>query len=57
MSSEKVPDAIKRVVAARAKDYCEYCRSPGKFATQIFTVEHIKPRDAGGETTLENLAK
>ncbi|MEK7787389.1 MAG: HNH endonuclease [Chloroflexota bacterium] len=27
-----------------------------QFATQSFTVEHIKPRAAGGETTLDNLA-
>ncbi|MEW5860032.1 MAG: HNH endonuclease signature motif containing protein [Cyanobacteriota bacterium] len=56
MSSERVTAAIKKVVSARAKDYCEYCQSPGQFATESFTVEHIKPRQAGGETILENLA-
>ncbi len=56
MPSERVPDAIRRIVAARAQDYCEYCRCPGRFATESFTVEHTKPRIAGGETTLENLA-
>ncbi|MEK7328002.1 MAG: HNH endonuclease signature motif containing protein [Chloroflexota bacterium] len=44
------------MVAARARDYCEYCQSLAQFATQSFTVEHIKPRAAGGETTLDNLA-
>jgi 5-methylcytosine-specific restriction endonuclease McrA len=56
MPSERVPNAIRRIVAARARDYCEYCRCPGQFATESFTVEHTKPRQAGGETTLENLA-
>lgn len=56
MPSERVPNAIRRIVAARARNYCEYCRCPGQFATESFTVEHTKPRQAGGETTLENLA-
>ncbi|MEZ4299319.1 MAG: HNH endonuclease signature motif containing protein [Polyangiaceae bacterium] len=41
---------------ARARDHCEYCRAPAQFATQSFTVEHIEPRGAGGETMLDNLA-
>jgi hypothetical protein len=56
MPSERVPAAIKQVVSARAKSYCEYCRSSEQFATQSFTVEHIQPRHAGGKTTLDNLA-
>lgn len=39
-----------------ARGYCEYCRCSEQFATESFTVEHIKPRQAGGETVLENLA-
>jgi hypothetical protein len=54
--SEKTPQSIRRIVAARARGYCEYCRCSEDFATESFTVEHIKPRQAGGETTLENLA-
>jgi hypothetical protein len=54
--SEKIPASIRRVVAARARGYCEYCRCSDEFATESFTVEHIKPRQAGGETILENLA-
>jgi hypothetical protein len=56
MPSERTPAAIRRLVAARSQGYCEYCRSPEAFATEKFTVEHIKPRYAGGETVLENLA-
>ncbi|MBO3460236.1 HNH endonuclease [Aetokthonos hydrillicola Thurmond2011] len=54
--SEKTPESIRRIVAARAFGYCEYCRCSNQFATESFTVEHIKPRKAGGETVLENLA-
>lgn len=56
MPSEKVPLAIRRVVAIRAKNYCEYCCCPENIGTQSFTVEHIKPKQSGGETILENLA-
>ncbi|HAZ45309.1 MAG TPA: HNH endonuclease [Cyanobacteria bacterium UBA11369] len=54
--SEKTPEAIRRIVAARAFGYCEYCRCSNQFAIESFTVEHIKPRRASGETVLENLA-
>lgn len=54
--SEKTPESIRRIVAARAYGYCEYCRCTEQFATQSFTIEHIKPRQAGGQTVLENLA-
>jgi len=41
--SEKTPQSIRRIVAARARGYCEYCRCSEDFATESFTVEHIKP--------------
>lgn len=56
MSADRTPAATRRLVAARAEGFCEYCRSPEAFATEGFTIEHIKPRQAGGETILENLA-
>src|SRR3954465_4324750 len=56
MPTKRVTTALRRVVMARAGDHCEYCRIPARFATQSFTVEHIIPRDAGGETVLSNLA-
>jgi HNH endonuclease len=56
MTSDRVSESLKRVVATRSKGYCEYCRCPEDFATERFTVEHIKPRQAGGETVLDNLA-
>lgn len=54
--SERTPASMRRIVAARARGYCEYCYCSEQFATESFTVEHIKPRQAGGATVLENLA-
>ncbi len=56
MPSDNITPAIRRAVSIRAKNYCEYCRSPGDFALKSFTVDHIIPRAAGGETRLDNLA-
>ena len=56
MPSNRATAAIRRVVAARAKGYCEYCRCSDLFATESFTIEHIQPRSKGGETVLDNLA-
>jgi len=56
MPTEAASAAIRRVVAARARDVCEYCRIPAQFATQSFALDHILPRATGGATTLDNLA-
>jgi 5-methylcytosine-specific restriction endonuclease McrA len=53
---ERVSAAMRRTVASRAKNLCEYCRCPEEFSPDSFTIEHIKPRQAGGETIVENLA-
>ncbi|MEC4806410.1 MAG: HNH endonuclease signature motif containing protein [Jaaginema sp. PMC 1079.18] len=52
----RVPVTLRRTVASRANYFCEYCRCPEEFSPDSFTIEHIKPRQAGGETTAENLA-
>ncbi len=46
----------RRIIAARAGDCCEYCRSQERYATQALFVEHVVPQQAGGRTVLENLA-
>jgi HNH endonuclease len=56
VSEDRVTNEQRRIVVARAKECCEYCRSQVKFATQSFSVEHIAPRYKGGKTILENLA-
>lgn len=53
---ERVSAALRRTVATRARGLCEYCRCQEDFSPDSFTVEHIKPRQAGGETVAENLA-
>ncbi|MEM9152384.1 MAG: HNH endonuclease signature motif containing protein [Cyanobacteria bacterium P01_F01_bin.3] len=54
--SERVPQRLRREVAQRAQELCEYCRCPEAFSPNSFTVDHIRPRQLGGATTLENLA-
>src|SRR5438046_2244977 len=56
MSEGRGPAALKRSVAERAGDCCEYCRSQARLATHPFSVEHILPRSRGGEATEGNLA-
>lgn len=56
MASEHVPAALRRLVRMRARGLCEYCRCPALFTNASFRCEHISPREASGETTLDNLA-
>lgn len=49
-------EQVRALVAERARDRCEYCRSPARYATQRFSVEHILPLSRGGQTVAENLA-
>ncbi len=44
------------MVAERAGARCEYCRAPEQVFNFAFEVEHILPRVAGGDDSLENLA-
>lgn len=54
--TRKVPAPLRRAVAARAKEICEYCRCQYKFSQDSFDIEHITPQAKGGPTILENLA-
>ena len=56
MPSEYIPAVLRRQVRARAQGLCEYCRCSALFTTAAFHCEHILPREAGGEATLDNLA-
>ena len=56
MPSEYVSAALRRQVRARARGLCEYCLCPARFTNAPFHCEHIQPREAGGDTTLDNLA-
>ncbi|NJM07065.1 HNH endonuclease [Candidatus Gracilibacteria bacterium] len=56
MPDDRVSEKIRKAVIQRALGCCEYCRSQVNFAVQSFSVEHIRPRDKGGLSMLENLA-
>jgi hypothetical protein len=48
--------AGRQFIVERAGWCCEYCRSPERFATHSFALEHIIPRSRGGASTQDNLA-
>ena len=56
MTRARVPIALRREVADRARGLCEYCRSQMIYALQSFSVEHITPVYEGGNNSLDNLA-
>ncbi len=52
----RIGNPLRRSVASRANERCEYCHYPEQFSPSSFQVEHIVPRSAGGLTELNNLA-
>ncbi|MDE0555523.1 MAG: HNH endonuclease signature motif containing protein [Candidatus Poribacteria bacterium] len=52
----RVGDSLRRTVAERANEQCEYCQYPEQFSPSSFEVEHIVPKSAGGLTEPNNLA-
>jgi hypothetical protein len=56
MPRDYISKDLRRFVTERAQGYCEYCRSPGRFALESMEVEHIVPSSLGGATEAENLA-
>ena len=53
--SVHVPAALRREVAARAGDRCEYCRIPAGFLTEALQVDDARPLRQGGPTDAANL--
>jgi hypothetical protein len=53
--SAYISTELQRSVRNRFSDCCAYCRTAEKLTATVFEFEHIVPRSAGGETTLENL--
>jgi len=51
-----VPATLRKQVAERAGDRCEYCRFPQHVTLLTFEMEHIVAEKHGGRTCLENLA-
>ena len=56
MNNRRVSARQKKAAIERAGGCCEYCRSPMRYATQTFSIEHIIPQHRGGKSTLTNLA-
>ena len=48
--------ALARQVRNRAGNACEYCQLPQEWQEATFHIDHIKPRAAGGDASLDNLA-
>jgi 5-methylcytosine-specific restriction endonuclease McrA len=56
MPEQRVSQRMRQAVTARAGNCCEYCWTPLKYSGDPFAIEHIVPRNLGGQTTLNNLA-
>jgi HNH endonuclease len=56
MPEKYIPAELRRFVAERAGQCCEYCRAQTHYSVDSFTVDHIMPRSLNGLTTDENLA-
>lgn len=54
--SKYVSKELRREVVERARNICEYCRIPPKLLGISHQIEHILPRQHGGETVTGNLA-
>jgi len=49
-------DEVRDAVVARAGGRCEYCHLPTRGQVATFPIDHVLPRNSGGETILDNLA-
>jgi len=56
MSERHIPAELRRLVANRGQQCCEYCRTQAQYSADSFTVDHIIPHSLGGSTTANNLA-
>ena len=56
MTNRRISVTLWLLVRERAQGCCEYCLSQESHATQGFSIEHIRPLHAGGDTTADNLA-
>ena len=50
-----VGQALRRLVAERARNRCEYCQTAQLIVVEM-EVDHITPEAAGGATDLDNCA-
>ena len=51
-----INERTRQFVRQRAKYLCEYCHSPERSSSDIFTIDHLMPRSLGGSDEVANLA-
>ena len=51
-----VNERTRQLVRKRAKYLCEYCHSPERSSSDVFTIDHLLPQSFGGSDDPENLA-
>ncbi|MBX3277941.1 MAG: HNH endonuclease [Acidobacteria bacterium] len=56
MTENDLSADVRRRVAERAADLCEYCRVQGRYSCDPLTIDHIIPRSIGGSNDPDNLA-
>ncbi len=56
MAKTHISASSKQLIISRSKGYCEYCKCPSDFSTELFSIEHIIPRSKSGSNELDNLA-
>jgi 5-methylcytosine-specific restriction endonuclease McrA len=52
----RISAALRELITSRANGLCEYCKCSAEFSPDPFALDHIAPRQLGGETNKENLA-
>ncbi len=56
MSYTYISTELRRLIATRANDCCEYCQQPESLSFVSHQVDHIISEKHSGETTEANLA-
>ena len=51
-----ISESIRQAVRANANYLCEYCHSPERSSSDMFTLDHLLPRSLGGSDKSDNLA-
>jgi hypothetical protein len=55
MSSSRISEDLRRVVAEKSQNRCSYCQCQQDIVGTMLTVDHIVPESLGGTTTEDNL--
>ena len=55
MSRQSIPITVRKEVALRAKERCEYCLTQILISGQAMHIDHIIPESRGGSAELSNL--